>query len=209
MHDLFICPRNSLLANLTEAFPDAQVHASLASIAAPKNLPGIFWLHVGSDSRQWIIATIAQILREYLNPKIVILADATDQAEALLALGQGAVGYCHAYSPAALLVEVKTVIMHGGVWLGPALLQHLIKASTSLVDNSPMQAAKMLVLLTPREREVALEAARGLSNKEIARKLDITERTVKAHLSATFERLKIKDRLHLALVLNDNANRSG
>jgi two-component system, NarL family, nitrate/nitrite response regulator NarL len=59
-----------------------------------------------------------------------------------------------------------------------------------------------LKLLTKREKEVAIEAAKGLSNKEIARILKITERTVKAHLSSTFERLGAKDRLHLALMLN-------
>ena len=45
-------------------------------------------------------------------------------------------------------------------------------------------------------------AAKGLSNKEIARILKITERTVKAHLASIFELLKVKDRLHLALMLN-------
>jgi two-component system, NarL family, nitrate/nitrite response regulator NarL len=62
----------------------------------------------------------------------------------------------------------------------------------------------LLSQLTQREREVAVEAAKGLSNKEIARILDITDRTVKAHLASIFERLKVKDRLHLALILNRN-----
>ena len=205
MRDLFICPRNSLLANWSQACPQAQVYDSLAAIRLPKKEPYVFWLHADINNQQWIVASIAQIMRDYLGPKIVILANAPDQAEALMALGQGAVGYCHAYSPAEVLAEVKTVIAHGGIWLGRELLQHLIAASSQLVGTSPQRAAQTLALLTAREQQVALAAAKGLSNKEIARKLDITERTVKAHLSATFERLGIRDRLQLALMLNDKS----
>lgn len=207
MRDLFICPRNSLLANWTEASPQAQVYGSLAALHLPKKEPYVFWLHADIDNQQWIVASIAQIMRDYLGPKIVILANVPDQAEALMALGQGAVGYCHAYSPAEVLAEVKTVITHGGIWLGRELLQHLIAASSHLVGASPQRTAQTLALLTAREQQVALEAAKGLSNKEIARRLDITERTVKAHLSSTFERLGIKDRLQLALMLNDKSAR--
>lgn len=205
MRDLFICPRNSLLANWSQACPQAQVYASLVGISLPKKEPYVFWLHADINNQQWIVASIAQIMRDYLGPKIVILANAPDQAEALMALGQGAVGYCHAYSPAEVLAEVKTVITHGGIWLGRELLQHLIAASSQLVATSPQRAAQTLALLTAREQQVALAAAKGFSNKEIARKLDITERTVKAHLSATFERLGIRDRLQLALMLNDKS----
>jgi DNA-binding NarL/FixJ family response regulator len=62
----------------------------------------------------------------------------------------------------------------------------------------------LLEKLTKREQEVATEASKGLSNKEIARILSITERTVKAHLASIFERLGAKDRLQLALMLNNN-----
>lgn len=205
MRDLFICPRNSLLANWSQACPQAQVYASLAAISLPKKEPYVFWLHADINNQQWIVASIAQIMRDYLGPKIVILANAPDQAEALMALGQGAAGYCHAYSPAEVLAEVRTVIAHGGIWLGRELLQHLIAVSSQLVGTSPQRVSQTLALLTAREQQVALEAAKGSSNKEIARKLDITERTVKAHLSATFERLGIKDRLQLALMLNDKS----
>lgn len=207
MRDLFICSRNSLLANWSEACPEARIFASLASVELPRKEPYVFWLHADVNNQQWIVASIAQILRDFYNPRIVVLANVPDQAEALLALGQGAAGYCHAYSPAQVLAEVRTVIAHGGIWLGRDLLQHLIKVSTDLVGTSPQRVAETLSLLTHREQEVALEAAKGISNKEIARKLGITERTVKAHLSATFERLGIKDRLQLALMLNDRSTR--
>ena len=56
--------------------------------------------------------------------------------------------------------------------------------------------------MTAREQEAALLVAGGASNKEIARQLDITERTAKAHVSAMLEKLGARDRLQLSLILN-------
>jgi two-component system nitrate/nitrite response regulator NarL len=208
MRDIFICPRNHLLANWTEACPEAKIFPSLAEVDLAKKDEHLFWLHTDMDGHQWMVANIAQILRDFFNPRIVVLSNVPDQSQALLALSQGAIGYCHAYSPPELLTEVKAVVSHGGIWLGRELLQRLITISTNLVGTRPKRIAETLALLTQREKEVALEAAKGLSNKEIARVLDITERTVKAHLSATFERLGIKDRLQLALMLNEKTDNS-
>jgi DNA-binding NarL/FixJ family response regulator len=57
-------------------------------------------------------------------------------------------------------------------------------------------------LLTPREQDAAVLLAKGDSNKEIARQLDITERTVKAHVGAMLEKLGVRDRLQLSLIIN-------
>ncbi|MES9812798.1 MAG: helix-turn-helix transcriptional regulator [Candidatus Thiodiazotropha sp.] len=56
--------------------------------------------------------------------------------------------------------------------------------------------------LTDREREIAQLVGSGDSNKVIAKKLDITERTVKAHLSSIFRKTSTKDRLQLGLLIN-------
>jgi len=206
MRDIFICPRNNLLANWSQACPEAKIFPALSAIETPQKEDCIFWLHTDSTSQQWMVATISQILRDFFNPRIVVLTNVPSQSQALLALSQGAVGYCHAYSASEVLAEVKNVVAHGGIWLGRDLLQRLIEVSTNLTGNAAEQVARSLALLSGREKEVALEAAKGLSNKEIARVLDITERTVKAHLSATFERLGVKDRLQLALILNDKTH---
>jgi len=104
-----------------------------------------------------------------------------------------------------VLKEVYSVVSQGGVWLGRDLLKHLITLTTR--GNRQVNVAEeVLEGLTKREREVALEAAKGNSNKEIARALSISERTVKAHLTSVFDTLKVRDRLHLALVLQGQAN---
>jgi DNA-binding NarL/FixJ family response regulator len=55
------------------------------------------------------------------------------------------------------------------------------------------------VQLTPREIEVLTLVLEGLANKQIARRLGITERTVKAHLTSTFSRIGVRDRTQAAL----------
>jgi two-component system nitrate/nitrite response regulator NarL len=207
VQDIFISPLNSGLASWVEAFPKAKITATV-NVKPPKTqkiAPVIFWLHMNEDRQEWLTNTIRLIQQKYENAKIIVLANTPNQAEAFHAMSMGVVAYSHAYSPVLVLAEIKTVISHGGVWLGQDLLKRIIEVSTSLAGNQAEQVNQHLKSLTKREKEVAVEAAKGLSNKEIARILNITERTVKAHLSSTFERLGAKDRLHLALMLNKKA----
>lgn len=210
MQDIFISTLPALLENWTEAFPKSTIAAAVpevVNVAKTKERNGeaiIFWLHMNEDRQQWMANTIASISSNYKDAKIVILANLPNQAESIHALRLGAMGYCHAYIAPAVLKEIKAVITHGGLWLGQDILQSLIEVSTKLIGNQPEYVDGLLAKLTSREKEVALEAAKGLSNKEIARILSITERTVKAHLAKTFERLGAKDRLQLALMLNSN-----
>jgi two-component system, NarL family, nitrate/nitrite response regulator NarL len=210
MQDIFISPLDAGLTSWIEAFPKAKIAAELSATKtkptkAQKDALIMFWLHMNEDRQEWLVHTIAAIQHSYKNAKIIVLANAPNQAEAFHAMSLGVVAYSHAYSPAKVLLEIKTVISNGGVWMGQDLLKRLIEVSISLTGNQAKQVDKHLKLLTVREKQVALEAAKGLSNKEIARILNITERTVKAHLSSAFERLGAKDRLHLALMLNKQA----
>lgn len=207
MQDIFVSTLPVHIDSWIKAFPNAQLVSSPSDTL--NSLTGIggeaaavFWLHMNEDRQQWMTNAVATIKSRYGNAKIVVLANVPNHAECLHALSLGAVGYAHAYSDAAVLMEIKTVISHGGLWLGAELLQYLITTSARLTGNQPDYVDDLLQKLTKREREVAIEAAKGLSNKEIARILDITDRTVKAHLAAIFERLGVKDRLQLALMLN-------
>ena len=201
MRDIFICPNGNMLDNWKTAFPKALVTESLVTV--PVNEPVIFWVHANANHIAWLEKTMVAIASKFQASKVVVLANTPNQTDALAVMRKGAVGYCHAYSAASMLKELKTVVMHGGVWLGNDLLQTLIGATKELVQNEPSNVEQALAQLTKREKEVALEAAKGLSNKEIARVLSITERTVKAHISATLEKLGVKDRLQLALLLNE------
>jgi two-component system nitrate/nitrite response regulator NarL len=213
MQDIFISTLPALLNSWIEAFPQATISATVpevvdrANAKIKKSEDTIFWLHMNEDRQQWMANTIASIAKDYQGAKVVVLANMPNQAESVHALSLGAMGYCHAYVESAVLKEIQAVISHGGIWLGQEMLQRLIEVSTKLIGNQPEYVADLLAKLTPREKEVAVEAAKGASNKEIARILSITERTVKAHLAHTFERLGAKDRLQLALMLSTNYKR--
>ena len=206
MRDLFICPRNVMRDNWAEACPKAKIYQDVAAALNGGGLEAIVWIHSDPDTLPWALEATRQIVQHTPRSKVILLSNVPDQAEALLALAQGVVGYCHSYSPPRFLKEVRSVISHGGIWLGAELLKSLMLATKPLVGNSSRAVADNLALLTKREREVAIEAAKGLSNKEIARVLDITERTVKAHISASFERLGVRDRVQLALMLNEKTH---
>jgi DNA-binding NarL/FixJ family response regulator len=214
MSEIFISTLPVLLESWIEAFPKSTLKREVPKVVnematkgkakTTKSESTIFWLHMNEDRQQWMEIAIATIKQNYKGAKIVILANVPNHAESIHALSLGAMGYCHAYIAPAVLKEIKAVISHGGLWIGQDILQSLIEVSTKLVTNSPQYVDGLLAKLTKREREVATEAAKGLSNKEIARVLAITERTVKAHLASIFERLVAKDRLQLALMLNSN-----
>lgn len=210
MQDVFVSQLPEPIASWTKAFPKSKLVSAIPEVTALSNPKAkkpedlVFWLHMNADRQQWMESAIATIKTNYSGAKIIVLANAPNHAESIHALKLGAMGYCHAYIAHNVLKEIKAVISHGGLWVGQDILQGLIEASTNLVTNAPQQVDSLLDKLTKREKEVALEASKGLSNKEIARILNITERTVKAHLASIFERLGAKDRLQLALMLNNN-----
>jgi len=206
MRDIFVSNLSERISHWLDAFPESKIVKDLSKAAQQLNGAAadgwVFWLHVNEEQPERLSSMVASIVSQFQSAKVVVLANTPNQADCFSALSAGAVGYAHAYSPSAMLVEIKTVIGHGGLWLGQELLQRLIETSTKLVGNQPAYVNGLLDQLTSREREVAVEVAKGLSNKEVAKLLNITERTVKAHLAATFERLGAKDRLQLALMLN-------
>lgn len=206
MQDIFVCANGMMLENWKKAFPNALVTTSLETI--PLSEPVLFWVHANANDKSWLDRIMVELAQKFKGFKVVVLANTPNQPDALAVMTRGVVGYCHAYSAASMLLELKTVVTHGGIWLGPELLQTLIHATKKLVHNSSERVSHALSLLTTREKQVALEAAEGLSNKEIARRLDITERTVKAHISAILDKLAVKDRLQLALVLNERPSES-
>lgn len=140
---------------------------------------------------------------------LVLLADEPSQDEAMAALAAGAAGYCNGHAAADVLRQVAMVVENGGIWVGQGLMQRLLAATARLLpQREPSEANDQAwrAVLTPREQEAALLLAKGASNKEIARQLDITERTVKAHVGAMLEKLGARDRMQLSLIINGIEN---
>lgn len=118
----------------------------------------------------------------------------------------GVHGFCKQDIPPALLNKAIDAVLKGELWMPRSLITRIVDEYTRnrrTPDNPSRQSDNSVECLTPRELEVARMVHRGGNNKTIARSLNISERTVKSHLSAIFRKLNIENRLHLALYFNE------
>lgn len=139
-----------------------------------------------------------ELLSHLPETKVLVLSDAPSYIEGSKLLSHGIRGYANTYIHQAHLQQALTAIESGNVWLYPEFMQELIRNATGSVKSNEA----ILQKLTERERETAQLVKEGLSNKEIASRLQITERTVKQHMSHIFEKLNVTDRLSLAMLLS-------
>ncbi len=180
-----------------DAFPNGVVLNLTSSVPQQLAPEDVLWI-LGADR---LLQAVQQLATMRSHVPVVALSMAPSQSQALAVLEAGAKGYCHALSTPKMLRQVALVVSHGGLWVGADLVSRLVSAAQSSIPDVQQQAAPIAERLTPRERAVADEVLQGASNKEAARNLGITERTVKAHLSAIFEKLGVRDRLQLILTL--------
>ncbi len=141
---------------------------------------------------------------------VVVMSLMPYDAEGLRAMNAGARGYCHQLCVPDMLREVGQVVEHGGFWLGPDLVQRLVIATREMLTHNPgaFTSKADLSALSARESQVARAVAAGKSNKEVADQLHVSERTIKAHLSAVFEKLGVRDRVQLVLLVSSSSGRS-
>jgi two-component system nitrate/nitrite response regulator NarL len=154
---------------------------------------------------------LKQIKQVHPSIKILLVGEQLSPMKELAALAAGAMGCCVPGLSEEQMHRIISIVEEGGVWISnlalPQLLERLRKRSVAVPP--PVEIAPPVVSvnadpnrmagLTHREREISEMVAEGLSNKVIARKLEISDRTVKAHLTAVFQKLNIHDRLQLAL----------
>lgn len=200
----FIAPSDIVSPRWRQAFAQAQIVDSVPMQILTSEM---VWLLLQNAQS---FAQIQQLSERGI--KVIAMTAIETPNEARQSLEAGAFGYVHYLAAPQLLQQIAQGVAAGGLWLGAELMRQLVSASVRVVqstDYSPritqpevtQKFVTDLLLLSGRERAVADLVAQGKSNKEVARELEITERTVKAHLSAVFEKLNIRDRLQLALVL--------
>jgi two-component system NarL family response regulator len=145
--------------------------------------------------------------------KTILLTKAVDQKEAVGAFKAGVKGYLHFETGPDLILKIIDAVDRGEIWLGRVLMAHVLdelRAEAMPKMLNDLRAASCRI--TRREREIVLLIGKGFSNKEIGSKLGITERTVKAHLTAIYKKLHLPGRLSLGLLFANyfpESNRSG
>ncbi len=138
------------------------------------------------------LGVLAELRDRGLRTKTLVLTSAAGPTGPAVALQAGAAGFLYKdVDPDALVRAIRSV--HDG---------HTVLApeAASLVAARPALGARGLAALTVREREVLALLADGRSNREIARLLSVSEKTVKTHVSAVLAKLGVADRTQAALL---------
>lgn len=194
MNHVFISRIAKPLSRWLQAFPDLILKSSEKDVSAD-----LVWLDAASLGED---LSLVMLRLQQHNCRFVVLDASPSDQVALEVVQAGACGYVHRLAKSDQLKEVATVVTSGGLWVGPSVLQKIMKASQAIASISQELKPTDFAELTERELAVAQEVGRGLNNREIADALKISERTVKAHLTVAFEKLAVRDRVQLALLMN-------
>jgi DNA-binding NarL/FixJ family response regulator len=166
--------------------------AAVAAVAECR--PDVVLMDLSMPGVDGVEAT-RRILAEHPQVRIVVLTSFSDRDRVSDALVAGAVGYqLKDCEPAELLAAVRAAAA-GHVPIDPRVAAVLLPRT---------DGGRPEDLISPREIEVLRLVAQGLANKQIARRLEISERTVKAHLGRVFRQIGVADRTSAALWARDH-----
>jgi two-component system nitrate/nitrite response regulator NarL len=132
-------------------------------------------------------------------PRVILLTAAIDKADIVKALQLGARGVVLKESATAMLLKAIRIVMDGGYWVGRDSVSDLLLALKSLGPSSERREELPAFSLTQRELQIVALIVEAAGNKKIAEVLNISEKTVKHHLTNIFEKLGVSSRLELAL----------
>lgn len=172
----------------------AATHGEEAVALVRELRPDLVLMDLQMPGMDGVRATRA-IVDEGLGADVLILTSFSDGHRLLAAIDAGAVGYLLKDAEPADLVAGIRAAARGESPIDPKAARHLFTSRSSRKGVTPASD----VALSTREREVLALVVKGLANKQIARRLGITERTVKGHLTSAFARIGVSDRTQAAL----------
>jgi two-component system nitrate/nitrite response regulator NarL len=141
---------------------------------------------------------LGSILEVSPSQKVVMLTVSEASDDVTAALKGGAKGYVLKGVGSRALADVIRTVASGESYVAPTLSAKLLNSSPAPANNSPPIAT-----LTRRELEVLQLVGTGLSNKEVARKLDLHEKTIKHHMTQIMAKLGVSNRTEAAMALRD------
>ncbi len=189
------------ISSWMEAMPVARLVMRSALPGTVFEGPGVIWCRLRSEES---VNAVLKVVDRAGGQPLVLLCDEPNELLVMQALALGAAGCCNTHAAPDVLRQVALVVSNGGLWVGQSLLKKLVGVTSQRLGQLPPEGKSddWSALLSERESQVARLVAAGSSNREIADQLAITERTVKAHLTAIFEKLGLRDRLQLSLRIN-------
>jgi DNA-binding NarL/FixJ family response regulator len=167
---------------------------------AARHRPDVVLMDLRMPKLDGVEAT-RQILAARPETEVVVLTTHADEASILDALGAGARGYLTKDAGVAEISRALQAAASHQALLDPVVHARLVAAASA--GSRPAPARQLPDELTPREGEVLTLVARGLSNREIAQTLVVSEATVKTHINHVFAKIGARDRaqaVHYAYV---------
>ncbi len=144
----------------------------------------------------------ASIARTFPGVRTVMLTASESELDVASALQVGARGYILKGSSGAEVVETVRAIFNGQSYVAPSLAARLL---IQMGERAEVVANKPGSDLTSREEEILSLVSRGMTNKEIANRLELTERTVKHHMTSIMRKSKVRNRVEAMLMFRRRA----
>lgn len=157
------------------------------------------------------LAAIQVIHAEHPKMRLAVLTASEDGGDVMAALRAGALGYVLKGLDGQVLIDATREIAAGQGYIAPVLAARILSEMSlaseevrSAPASSPASDDLPLAQLTPREAEVLELVAAGLSNKEIALRGDLQEKTVKHHMTRIMQKLQARNRTEAAMILRNS-----
>ena len=147
-----------------------------------------------------------------INPylRILILTSFGNDEKIQQALMAGASGYCLKDAPPEELITAIKAVASGGTYLGRGITPKVLAQTAFKIEEKKAEPREEIFAeLTEREVEVLDKLAQGLGNKDIARELVVSEKTVKTHVANILQKLEVKTRTQAALLASKHRLKGG
>jgi len=145
------------------------------------------------------LAAVPKVLKRSPKTKILIVSGFLEEDLLVEALQHGAKGFIAKTSTHSDLVKAIRAAHAGEIWAGRRALAQLLESLLQRANGLQGSLSATRSILTDREHEVVQYVIQGMTNKEIAPKLNVSEKTVKTHLSNIFRKMKVSRRVELLL----------
>ena len=160
--------------------------------------PDVILMDIGLPDINGVEAT-AEIRKTNKEVKIIILTSHCEKEEVLACLNSGINAYCTKDIKPDKLSNVINDVLSGSMYFDSAVSKYVLQQTSNKSENTKTVSIKDCYNLTQQEKRVLLLLSSGLSNQQIAKKLDLSVNTIKVHVCSVLQKMNVEDRTQAAI----------